>query len=259
MDLRPLHLPHGTTACAAALTAVAACAALFGAATATAWRLSLGLAAVCVAGITFAIVVASLRERGMRAAREERRRFARELHDGLAQELAFLVTQAKILARMSRETEGLGQLEAAAQRALDETRLAIAGLTANGSITLADAVEAAAEEVAHREGAQVHLELDRSVAAPDPVRDEIVRIVREAATNAIRHGRADAVRIGLSGAEGIHLEIVDDGVGFEPGRVRNGGGNFGLISMTERARAVGGRLEVVSEPGSGTRVEVTVP
>ena len=235
MDLRPLHLRPVLAASAGAFAALAA----------------LGLA-----GRT---VVAGERERTRSAVRAERRRIARELHDGLAQELAFLVTQAEILARAHPGAAGVDYLGAAARRALDEARAAMAGLTRETAETLDLAVEAAAEEVAHREGVELELELERAIDAPADVREALVRIVREAATNAITHGRANQLKIVLTNRDCIRLEVRDNGVGFEPTRLGNGHRGFGLVSMSERARALGGDLRVVSRPGAGTRIEVAVP
>jgi signal transduction histidine kinase len=77
-------------------------------------------------------------------------------------------------------------------------------------------------------------------------------------TNAARHGDAGLVRVELENGTGIKLRIVDDGRGFDAAaatRQRRSGG-FGLVSMSERARAVGGVLHVESERGAGTTVEV---
>ena len=76
-------------------------------------------------------------------------------------------------------------------------------------------------------------------------------------TNAARHGDAGLVRVELENGKGLKLRIVDDGRGFDAvntRRRRNGG--FGLVSMSERARAVGAVLTVDSRRGTGTTVEV---
>ena len=90
------------------------------------------------------------------------------------------------------------------------------------------------------------------------VREALVRIAREAVTNAARHGDAGLVRVELENGAGIKLRIVDDGRGFDAAaatrQTRRGG--FGLVSMSERARAVGGVLHVASKRGAGTTVEV---
>ena len=189
---------------------------------------------------------------------EERRRLARELHDGLAQELAFLVTQSRLLAMRHGELDGLRALEGTAQRALDESRLAIGALTRPGYEPLDVALAAAGEEFAQRTGTDVRFRLKPGVDVQPAVRDNVVRIVREAMTNAVRHGHARVVSVELENGNGLRLRVVDDGSGFEPDAGRPGAG-FGLVSMRERAEALGGRLSVASQPGRGTRVELVLP
>ena len=168
---------------------------------------------------------------------EERRRLARDLHDGMAQELAFVAAEAH------------GEAQAAARRALDESRLAIAALTRPLGEPLEVALVQAAEEVAHRYGARVHCEVEH-VDVPRPLGDALLRIVREAVANAARHGRPGSISVELhQGA----LRVVDDGCGFDPAASRPG---FGLASMRERAAAAGAGLVVESAPGRGASVAV---
>jgi signal transduction histidine kinase len=176
---------------------------------------------------------------------EDRRRIARDLHDGLAQELAFIVAETS------------GPAAKAAERALDESRRAIAALTRRVDEPLDVALLQAAEEVAHRVGTQVRFDGERVPDVPGETREALIRIVREAVTNAARHGGAERVRIELANGDGLRLRIADDGAGFVPGATRPGG--FGLVSMRERAEALGGSFQVESEPGAGTAIEVVVP
>lgn len=176
---------------------------------------------------------------------EDRRRIARDLHDGLAQELAFIVAETH------------GPAAKAAERALDESRRAIAALTRPVDEALDVALVQAAEEVAHRVGTQVRFDGERGVEVTPDTREALIRIVREAVTNAARHGGAERVRIELANGKGLMLRVADDGSGFETERRRPGG--FGLVSMRERAEALGGTFRLVSGPGSGTEIEVTLP
>ena len=190
------------------------------------------------------------------AALEERRRLARELHDGLAQELAFIATQSRWLSRQIGRPE-IDPLVVAAERALDESRSAISALTRPLDEPLDAALAQAAEDVANRLGVRVKLALEEGVEVTPSAREALVRIVREAVSNTVRHGDATCVTVGLSGGDGVRVSVEDDGVGFDPAE-RNGGG-FGLTSMSERARALGGELSVSSGPGQGTRIEVVIP
>lgn len=93
---------------------------------------------------------------------------------------------------------------------------------------------------------------------PTHVRHGLAQVVREATSNAVRHGKATAVVIRVHVAPGsLRVVVADDGKGFDVGAARTGG--FGLRSMRERVEKLGGTLAVRSEPGSGTEVEVAVP
>jgi signal transduction histidine kinase len=87
-------------------------------------------------------------------------------------------------------------------------------------------------------------------------REMLVRIVREAVVNAVRHGGAREIKLGLSNGGRPRLTVIDDGVGFDPEATSRG---FGLTSMEERAREIGAAFRLVSQAGSGTQVEVTLP
>jgi signal transduction histidine kinase len=196
------------------------------------------------------------RERLNAATLDERRRLARDFHDGLAQELAFLTTQTRLLATARSDVPGLERLNAAAQRALDESRLAIAALARPGSEPFEVAVAATAEDIAYRAGANISFDLASGVEVSPEKRDPILRIVREAVTNAVRHGRVEHVAVKLETGEGIRLSVIDSGVGFDAAADGVGERGLGLRSMRERAEGIGGRLTVVSGPGAGTSVEL---
>jgi signal transduction histidine kinase len=89
----------------------------------------------------------------------------------------------------------------------------------------------------------------------------LFRISQEALTNVIKHSAANNVKVNLVyPAEGVHLEIIDDGAGFNPDSMGSlSRPSWGLIGMRERANLLGGSCEITSVPGSGTRVEVFIP
>ena len=89
--------------------------------------------------------------------------------------------------------------------------------------------------------------------------EQVLRIAREAMTNAVRHGGAGKITIELQNMEGLSLTVEDDGHGFLVADSEVPGDGFGLISMKERAKALSGSMTVHSEPGRGTRVEVSIP
>jgi signal transduction histidine kinase len=191
------------------------------------------------------------------AATGERRRIARDLHDGLAQELAFIVGQTRSLVENSDGNGPFSHIAAAAERALDESRTAIAALSRNVDEPLDIALAQAAEDVAARTGAHIRFDLTPGIHVAPDVREDLARIVREAVSNAARHGQATTVTVALSNTDGIRVSVTDDGKGFDPDAPRRRG--FGLTSMRERAEMRGATVVVDSRPGEGTRVEVVLP
>ena len=179
---------------------------------------------------------------------EERRRVARDLHDGLSQELAYIAAHARELPRG-------GDVAGAAERALVESRRAIVALTRPLDEPLHAAVAEAAEEAARRTGGRVELELESGADVPLATREALVRIAGEAVANAIRHGRPQRVRVGLTSGPPLRLSVRDDGCGFGG----EGSRGFGITSMRERAQAIGGSFAISPAEGGGTRVEVVVP
>ena len=188
------------------------------------------------------------------AALAERRRLARDLHDGVAQELAFIVAQARVLRHAHGDDETVRTITSAADRALDESRRAIAALTQDDDEPFDRLLEQAAEEVAERVGLNVQFDIERGVEPPAESREGLIRIAREAITNAGRHSRSEHVAVRLSAGERIRLEVHDDGVGFDPSTIN--ALRFGLLSMRERAEALDAAFAINSAPGQGTTVEV---
>jgi signal transduction histidine kinase len=200
-------------------------------------------------------ITAYQREVAELAVHRERRRIARELHDGIAQELAYIRSQAHRL--RPRADEPAAHIMEAAERALDESRHSIATLARPVNAPLDTSVAQAAEDVAARAGVAVRLHLERGLQAPDAVHDALSRIVREGVGNAARHGGAKLIDITLARLEQLELTIEDDGAGLR-GKQPNGTG-FGLVSMRERAEALGGTLELSQGSERGVRLEVRLP
>jgi signal transduction histidine kinase len=187
---------------------------------------------------------------------EERRRIARELHDGVAQDLAFIAARARHMSHRGTDRAGLDDIGHAAVRALDESRQAIATLRRSGDIPFGELFAATAVELEHREGARLSYRMPADFDPPAASRDALLGIVREAVTNAARHARASEVEIELSRNGDLHMRIRDNGMGFDPDEPRGG---FGLTGMRERARALGGELRLSSQPGAGTEIQVVLP
>jgi two-component system NarL family sensor kinase len=198
----------------------------------------------------------------------ERNRLAREIHDTLAQGLAGIVLQletAEVLHGVSDQREKLVQsihqaLELARAN-LEEARRSVMDLRAAPleGRSLADALTGLARSTESQTSAHIQLHVVRA-NRPLPVRIEtgLYRIAQEAVANAVQHAAASQITISLTlEPRQATLVVEDDGKGFDPGQTPSG--HFGLIGLNERARLVGGHLQLESEPGVGTRVEVSVP
>jgi signal transduction histidine kinase len=199
-------------------------------------------------------ISATCRHAAIAAVHEDRRRVARDLHDGLAQELAFISSQGKRLAK-SFDEEIASYMGIAAQRALDESRTLIAALSRTSQEPLERAIARAAQDVAVRAGASVELSVEPHMKLEREAEDALVRIVREAVTNAVRHGGAENVRVQLVRSGGLLLRVDDDGRGISEQPVAG----FGLASMRERAEGLGGSFRLLPRSNGGTIVEISLP
>jgi PAS domain S-box-containing protein len=199
------------------------------------------------------------------AAEEERRRIARELHDETAQELSAIlmnltVLQKQLTGDLAREVtklrtrivdaaEGIRRIA----RGLRPPELEDIGL-AGALRSFVRARFPAGRVKIEFDGSESRLSMQQSLVA--------YRIAQEALTNVVRHSGAEEVRLNIrSAADGreVHLEVVDDGIGFDLEGLRGPDGGLGLIGMEERAQTAGGRLELDSVAGGGTRVRACLP
>ena len=203
-------------------------------------------------------IAAYQRDAARAAVLDERGRIARDLHDGLAQDLAFISLQGQRLAQRDERAAGLAE---AARHALAASRGAIENLRLTDA-PLGTALANVATAIAGRHRVELILEIDDRVDVPAPVRDDLVRIASEAISNAVRHGDAGEIRVVLStGPDGqVRLAVADNGSGFDPDSVTvEGPGGLGLPGMHERAELLGAILRIDSAPGRGTTIAVTVP
>jgi signal transduction histidine kinase len=196
----------------------------------------------------------------------ERNRLALELHDAVSQKLFSLVLTAEAAATLVGRDAGaageqLARLKILAQEALDELRglifeLRPPDLERDG---LCGVLRKHVEVLRQRQSGEITVELQDGIGG-DPERDaEILRIAQEALHNALRHAGAEHVIVRLrADNEELVLEVDDDGVGFDPSAPKLRSKRLGLTSMEERARRLGGRLEIDSTPGAGTSVRIAV-
>ena len=202
---------------------------------------------------------------------QERTRIARELHDTLAQSLAG--TSLQMEAAMGSLPDGPGASQTLRHLELARSMVAV-GLTevrrsiwvlraqtARGSGEIATALADGLGQLTADSGISLTLDVrgEPRPLAPEVERD-LLRIAHEAVTNAVRHSGAATITATLSFVpSGVHLEVRDDGRGFDPTAAAAAGLHFGLVGMSERARSLGGELRVVSHPGQGTAIDCRLP
>jgi signal transduction histidine kinase len=211
---------------------------------------------LALAGVLLLLVGAAHEIRGYwqrTAALDERRKLAYELHDGVAQELAYIATMASRLERDS-DHQKVRRLADAAQHALDESRLVIATLAGAGNP--AEQLALTARDAAHRFDLDVAVDVPEVVELPSEVVEMLLRIVRESINNAGRYANATMVGVQLRLDSGVSLVVEDDGHGFDTAQQTEG---FGMRSMRERAETLGGIFTLTSVPGRGTTVRIDIP
>jgi two-component system nitrate/nitrite sensor histidine kinase NarX len=197
---------------------------------------------------------------------DERARLAREIHDGLAQTLAFLKIQAAQMQNyLSRgETERLTSTLQASYRTLSDAyidaRQAIENLRRTPSVNLADWVQQVASDYEQATGQKVALDdFNLSVEYPPNVQTQLIRIIQEALSNVRKHSGAENVAIrGIQKPDSVLIEVRDNGKGFAPQQVDDSL-RFGLRGMRERAESIGADFQIVSQPGAGTIVSLRLP
>ncbi|HET6690458.1 MAG TPA: ATP-binding protein, partial [Miltoncostaeaceae bacterium] len=202
------------------------------------------------------------------AQEDERRRVAEDIHDGPVQGLSAVgLMLDALVARLRDEAPDAvgeaGAAAAAAREAIRELRRAISDLhpMALGELGVAAATTALVERLEWR-GIAVEVDVAAADALPDTARTVAFRVLQEAVANILRHSGAGRVRIAARAeAGGVVIEIEDDGRGLGPGdrRPRAAEGHLGLAAIAERAAIAGGRLDVESAEGRGTRLRLTLP
>jgi signal transduction histidine kinase len=219
------------------------------------------LAAHAAIAITNARLYEQARELSIVA---ERNRLALDLHDAVSQKLFALVLAAETAATLLQRDpvaarDQVVKLRTLAQDAHEELRSLVfelrpPDLERDG---LCGALRKHVEVLQRLQ--QREIELDLADGLPRyPARDaEVLRIAEEALQNALRHADAAHIAVKLNGDDGgLVLEVVDDGVGFDPGDPEVRSRRLGLTSMEERARRLGGQLTIRSAAGAGTTVRL---
>jgi signal transduction histidine kinase len=200
---------------------------------------------------------------------EERGRIGREMHDGMAQVLAYVNTKAQAVkeylkaGKPEEANRQLSQLAAAAREAYTDVREGILALRSQPSAerSLEQVLKTYFAQWQAASGIAGEIILEEPLAVPPRVELQLLRIIQESLANVRKHARASRVRVSVQGkASGLEASVEDDGSGFEPDKVARADlPRFGLTIMRERAESVGGRIEVQSTLSGGTRVVFTLP
>jgi signal transduction histidine kinase len=196
----------------------------------------------------------------------ERARIARELHDGISQQLAIVALELDALQSRLPESvsphradvallaQGVRTIAADLQqvtRGLHPARL--------GHLGLVPAVRALARDIEHYKLRIDVVESDWPANLPSVVALSLYRVAQEALHNAARHSGADVVSVSFRGTDGaLTLTVSDAGVGVDTTGA-GGLGGLGIVSMRQRLRMIGGSLTIATAPGQGTRVQARVP
>jgi signal transduction histidine kinase len=198
---------------------------------------------------------------------QERKALSRELHDEIGQLLTALRMELGNLERTRPATQSgeadahLDQAKKLAETTLKTTRDIAMGLRPAmlDLLGLGPALEWQTREYSRRYKTPIQLDVAGDLRdLPDPHRTYLYRIVQEGLTNCARHAQAKNIKVSLTDANGqLAVTVEDDGVGFD----QHGGVSYGLglLGITERVRELCGKIAIKSEPGKGTRLDVTLP
>jgi len=196
----------------------------------------------------------------------ERTLIAQELHDSIAQSLAFMKLQVGLLRESLRRgddaatTRTLSELDAGVRESYGDVReLLVHFRTRTNMEDIELALRATLQKFEHQTGLPATLTIEgHGVPLPADVQVQVLHVLQEALSNVRKHADASAVRVLVQQAPQWRFEVVDDGMGFDS-RAQAGENHVGLRIMRERAERIGARVEVHSTRGTGTRVVLTVP
>ena len=206
------------------------------------------------------------RERELAAA-EERSLLARELHDSIAQSLAFLNLQVQMLRRsLAAQDETsvarvVDEIQAGVQESYADVReLLVHFRTRTGEGDVEHGIRTLATRFERQAGAAVRLHFTgQSLPLAPDVQLHVMHILQEALANVRKHAGAASVDIEMRRGPGYVFVVRDDGRGFDASRGDDSGDHVGLRIMRERAQRIGATLDIRSRPGEGTEIALSIP
>jgi signal transduction histidine kinase len=195
----------------------------------------------------------------------ERERIARDLHDGIIQDIYGATLQLEDVAEDTADGPAQDRLLTIAEQlraVIGDVRTYLKGLRARElqGRMLSDGIASLVREVRTRGDVQAEMSVEGTpFRVPDEQANTVLQIAREALSNVIKHAQATTVRARLSfDHEGVTLIVVDNGRGFDPAAGPSQG-HFGLQNLRSRAEELGGCLTVTSAPGAGATITVFIP
>ncbi|CAM3526204.1 sensor histidine kinase [Marinicrinis lubricantis] len=206
------------------------------------------------------------------AQEEERKRIAREIHDGIAQSMANLILRTEITERMLMKEqyelvkEEVADLKTQVRSNLEEVRKMIFNLRpmALDDLGLVPTLHKFVQDFEDKYKIRARFELyGKEARLPSAMEVAIYRVVQESLSNVLKHSKATSVEVSLTfQSDAVLLFIQDNGVGFDPsiiGKKLREGENFGLMGMKERIELLEGTFEIESEVDAGTKLKIMVP
>jgi PAS domain S-box-containing protein len=202
------------------------------------------------------------------AQEDERKRIARELHDDYCQRVTFLILEATMLRKAcERESPTLAPRLAEMSRKLSDILRDIRALSHEllprnlGDASLVVPIRTLVNEFSEKTGFEIKL-FDQDVPghiAPG-IMTTIFRLLQESLCNVVKHANAKHVVVTLDGtAQELKLVVIDDGIGFDTGRVADGQHGMGIVGMRERVRLLGETVKIISQRGEGTTMVFSIP
>jgi two-component system, NarL family, nitrate/nitrite sensor histidine kinase NarX len=201
------------------------------------------------------------------AVAEERGMLARELHDSIAQSLAFLKIQVQLLRDALRKddaaavTRAIGELDTGVRESYADVReLLMHFRTRTSEEDITAALRTTLSKFEHQTGLHARLEIDgHGVPLAPDVQVQVLHVIQEALSNVRKHARAGQVQLRVKTSPVWRFEVHDDGVGFDAASPSGQQMQVGLRIMRERAARVGARVELASQPGAGCTVSIELP
>ena len=197
----------------------------------------------------------------------ERALLASELHDSIAQSLAFLKIQVQLLRNASQKAQtaqvqrALDELDAGIRESIGDVReLLLHFRTRTNTEDIETALQETLQKFKHQSGLRTHFQVTGAgMPLPADVQVQVLHVVQEALSNARKHAQASEVFLEVSKGDAWSLQVRDNGRGFVPDQEPGDRSHVGMQIMRERASRVGATVQIESAPGQGTTVRLTLP